>query len=96
MLSRSGTSLSLLPLALVSLSGFEIASFLFNLDWNCSRIFYRAGLQNNMEANVTLRVRAGCRDKEKLSDILHKSQFPTQPHKDNDGRHLDGKIKARA
>jgi len=49
-----------------------------------------------MEANVTLRVRAGCRDKEKLSDILHKSQFPTQPHKDNDGRHLDGKIKARA
>ena len=100
MLSRSGTSLSLLPLALVSLSGFEMnfpyANSLFNLDWNCSGIFYRAGLQNNMEANVTLRVRAGCRDKEKLSDILHKSQFPTQPHKDNDGRHLDGKIKARA
>jgi hypothetical protein len=66
MLSGSGTSLSLLPLAFVSLSGFgtnfRIANLVVNLEGNCSGIFHRAVLQKNKEANFTLRVRAGCRD----------------------------------
>ena len=45
---------------------------LVNVDWNCFRISYRAGLQNNTEANFTLRVMPAARIKEKLSDILHK------------------------
>jgi hypothetical protein len=49
---------------------FRIQNPVVNLGGDCSSIFYRAELQKNKEANFTLRVRAGCRDKEKLSDIL--------------------------
>ena len=40
----------------------------------------------------------GCRDEEKLSDVLHKFDATSlgQLHKDHDGRHLEGRIKAHA
>jgi hypothetical protein len=40
----------------------------------------------------------GCRDEEKLSDVLHKCDATSlgQLHKDHDGRHLEGRIKAHA
>ena len=40
----------------------------------------------------------GCRDEEKLSDVLHKFDATSlgQLHKYHDGRHLEGRIKAYA
>lgn len=38
----------------------------------------------------------GCRDDDKLSDVLHKFDEASlsQLHRDHDGRHLEGKIKS--
>ena len=38
----------------------------------------------------------GCRDEEKLSDVLHKFDQASlsQLHRDHDGRHLEGNIKS--
>jgi hypothetical protein len=40
----------------------------------------------------------GCRDDEKLSDVLHKFDETSlsQLHRDHDGRHLEGKIKSHS
>jgi hypothetical protein len=40
----------------------------------------------------------GCRDEEKLSDILHKFDEPSLSHlhKDHDGGHLEKKIKSHS